>query len=240
MRSYFHCVTSGFGRRASSAVVLVGAAAAEAALIMFILFWFGLLGAQNHSVLFVLPALAAAVIAVGLAVCAALSLSSEKKVRMHSRYTYADIQLKFAVLSRYDGIYNIDGENAVWRVMYYIPFADFVSAEPSRNGGRIVITGRVREYAMDSDYLGYHVRNGGIEFDRPWLEQGCYTELSVLEFPALFGDPRKLCDSLNEAKKRFDELPKPKPHTFREADHIRRRPRPRSMPDNPDFSRRWK
>lgn len=225
MRSYFHCVTSRFGRRASRIILLVGAIAAEAALIAFMLFWFGVLGAQLTDVLILLPAAAGAVIVIGLAVCVWAALSSEKKVRMNSRYTYADIQLKFAVLSRYDGIYDIDGENAVWRVLCYIPFSDFVSAEPSRNGKKIVITGRIREYAMDSDYLGYHIRNGGIEFDRPWLENNCYTEFSVLEFPAVFGDPRKLCDSLAEAKKRFDELPKPRPYKFREPEIIRRRPR---------------
>ncbi len=225
MRSYFHCVTSRYGRHAARVTVLAGAIAAEAALIAFMLFWFGVLGKQLSGMLRLLPAAAGAVVLIGLAVCTHTVLSAEKKVRMNSRYTYADIQLKFAVLSKYDGIYNIDGENAVWRALYYIPFADFVSAEPSRNGKKLIITGRIREYGMDSDCLGYHIRNGGIEFDRPWLEHGCYTELSVLEFPAVFGDPQKLCDALSEAKKRFDELPKPKPYKFKEPEIIRRRPR---------------
>ncbi len=223
MRSYFHCVTSRFVRKAARTAVLAGSFAAEAAVIMFMLFWFGLLGTDSPGTVRQLPAAAGAVIAAGLAVCAAALLNAEHKVRMHSRYTYADIQLKFAVLSRYDGIYNIDGERAVWRVLCYIPFADFVSAEPSPNGKKIVITGRIREYAMDSDFLGYHVRSGAIEFDRPSLEQRSFTELSVLEFPAAFGDPRRLCDALNEAKKRFDELPKPKKHVFHESEAARRR-----------------
>lgn len=224
MRSYFHCVTSRFGRHASRVILLAGAIAAEAALIAFILFWFGVLGAQMTDIMKALPAFAGAIVIIGLAVCVGTALSAEKKTRMNSRYTFADIQLRFAVLSRFDGVYDIDGENAVWRVMYYIPFSDLVSAEPSRNGRKIVITGRIREYAMDSEYLGYHIRNGGIEFDRPQLENSCYTELSVLEFPAVFGDPRRLCDSLTEAKKRFDEIPRPKPYRFKEPEILRRRP----------------
>ena len=231
MRSYFHCVTSRFGRRAVRIAVLAGSFAAEAAVILFMLFWFGLIGTGSHSVVWQLPAAAAAVIAAGLAVCVLPVLTAERRIRMHSRYTYADIQLKFAVLSRYDGIYNIDGERAVWRVLYYIPFAELESAEPSRNGKKIVITGRIREYAMDSDYLGYHVRNGAIEFDRPWLEQRSFTELSVLEFPAVFGRPQRLCDALNEAKKRFGVLPKPGKHVFRESEVVRRRQAMRSLHD---------
>ncbi len=231
MRSYFHCVTSRFGRRAVGNAVLVGSFAAEAALILLMLFWFGLLGTENPVMMWQLPAAAAVIIAAGLAFCVFPALSAVKKTRMHSRYTYADIQLKFAVLSRYDGTYNIDGERAVWRVLCYIPFSDFESAEPSRNGRKIVITGRIREYAMDSDYLGYHVRNGAIEFDRPWLEQRSFTELSVLEFPAVFGRPQRLCDALNEAKKRFDELPKPKKYIFKESEAVRRRQAMRALND---------
>ena len=223
MRSYFHCVTSRFGRRAAKVMLIAGTISAEAALITFMLFWFGVLGAQMTDMLRLLPAAAGAAVLAGLGVCVWVSLSAEKKVRMNSRYTFADIQLKFAVLSRYDGIYDIDGENAVWRVLCYVPFTDFISAEPSRNGKKIVITGRIREYAMDSDFLGYHIRNGSIEFDRPWLEENSYTEYSVMEFPAVFGNPQKLCDSLVEAKKRFDELPKPKPYKFKEPEIIRKR-----------------
>jgi len=218
--------------------VLAGAFTAGAAVTVFMLFWFGLIGSEPYPLMWLMPAAAGALITAGLAVCVCSALSVEKKVRMHSRYTFADIQLKFAVLSIYGGIYNIDGENAVWRTIYYIPFSDFVSAQPSANGRKIIVNGRIREYSSDSDHLGYHIRNGSIEFDRMWFEHSGFTELSAAEFPAMFGDPRKLCDALNEAKKRFDELPKPKPYVFREAEHIRRRPKPRLMPNDMWYDRR--
>ena len=237
MRSYFHCSTSRFGRRASVMTILAGSVAAETSLIAFIVFWFGFFAGETGAFTAMLITAAAAVPA-GMAVCLLAALRARKKTAMHSRCTYADIQLKAAVISRYAGQVTVYGKKNVWRDLWYIPFQQFVSAEPSRNGKSFIIRGKIRVYGMASDSLGYHVKNGDIEFDRWWLAHGCYTELDRLELPALFGDPKRICASLNEAKKRFDELPKPKKHVFREADRIRRRPKPRSLPD--DFTYRWR
>ncbi|MBP5605640.1 MAG: hypothetical protein J6X60_08875, partial [Ruminiclostridium sp.] len=93
---------------------------------------------------------------------------------------------------------------------------------------------------MESDHLGYHTKNGDICFDNIWLNAGSFEELDGAELPARFGSPARICGALTKAKKRFDELPRPKKYEFREADFIRRRPRKRLLPDNPDFSRKWK
>ena len=93
---------------------------------------------------------------------------------------------------------------------------------------------------MDSDFLGYHVRGGDCEFDRMWLNEGCFEELDEAVIPASFGKPERLCKALAEAKKRFDEIPPPRRYVFREADFVRRRPKKRVLPDDMDFSRSWK
>lgn len=240
MRSYFHCATSSYRRRLSVTAVLAGSVGAETAVISFIVMFFGVFASDNTEAVPALLTTAAVSVTAGLLICLAAALSARKKVVMHSRYTFADIQLKFAVISRYSGEMKVLDEKCVFRELWYIPFDGFVSAEPSRSGKHIVIRGNIRYYGAESDSLGYHVSNGAIEFDRWWFNHGGFTEMQVLEFPAVFGDPARLCDSLNEAKKRFDAIPKPRPHFFKEADSIRRRPKHREMPDSLDFSRQWK
>ena len=130
------------------------------------------------------------------------------------------------------------GRNAVFRELYLIPFGKLESVSPS--GRKLVIRGEIRRYGMESDFLGYHIKKGDIEFDRPWLNIGSFVTLRTAELPCYFGDPAKICEAISAAKKRFDEAPKPQKHQFREADYIRRRPVRRALPDNPDFSRTWK
>ncbi len=240
MRSYFHCATSVYRRRLSVTAVLAGAVGAETALIAFIVMYFGIFASGSTEAAPVLLMTAAVSVTAGLAICFASALAARRKVALHSRYTFADIQLKFAVISRYCGEMKVLDEKNVFRELWYIPFDGFISAQPSPNGRKIVIKGNIRYYGTESDSLGYHISGGAIEFDRWWLNYGSFTTTQLLEFPAVFGDPARLCDSLNEAKKRFDAIPKPKPHVFREADNVRRRPKPRAMPDDLDFSRRWK
>ena len=200
MRSYYHCVTSHFGRRAASAVTVIAAACAGAAFTAFIVTYFGILTSNGELSLSPLTA-AAGVIAGGLLVCLMLRLSADKKTAMHSRYTFLDIQLKFAALSIYSGEVRIHGEKAVIRELYLIQFDKFVSAAPSRSEKKLILKGKMRHYVMDSRDLGYHIRDGNAEFDRWWLNHGAFEELDSAEVAALFGSPKRVCDS----------LPKPKP-----------------------------
>lgn len=242
MRSYFHCLTAHFMRRRNVLLVLVGSVCAETAVIAFVVMFFCLFGTEgerNFELTANMTATAGLSTAAGLGVCFAAAAGAEKRRARHSRYTYLDIQQKFAVFSRYDGEMRIQGRNAVFRELYVIPFKELESVAPAQ-GGKLAVIGKIRRYGMDSDFLGYHVKNGDIDFDRPWLNVGAFTELPGAVLPCPFGDPAKICEALTEAKKRFDELPKPKKHEFREADFIRRRPVKRVMPDIPDYSRRWK
>ena len=212
MRSYYHCVTSHFGKRTTSAVTVICAAAAGSAFIAFIGGYFGLFTSRG-GISPVMPVSAAVMITVGLAICLALKLSADKKTAMHSRYTFLDLQLKFAAVSVCSGETRIRGEKVVIRELYMIPFESFASARPSRNGKKIVVAGKMRHYVMDSRDLGYHIRDGAAEFDRWWLNHGAFEELEAAEIPSLFGDPAKICAALAAGKKRFDELPKPRSHT---------------------------
>lgn len=240
MRSYFHCHTFRFARRKAVWLTLIGSVFAEAAVISFIILFFGMFGSENSAPSPILAFAAAGSVIIGLALCLFTAFSADRKAARHSRYTYADIQLKFAAVSLYAGDARINGYPTVYRDLYVIPFGTFVSAEPSGNGRNIVIRGKIRKYSMDSDFLGYHVRGGDCEFDRMWLNFGCFEELDEAVIPASFGRPESLCKALTEAKKRYGEIPPPKKYVFREADFVRRRPKKRVMPDNLDYSRNWK
>jgi hypothetical protein len=243
MRSYYHCVTSKLRRRKAAVLTLVGSVCAEAALISFIVMFFGLLGGEaDLSGGFIRAMLATAILftAGGLALCFIIAASIDKKASRHSRYTFLDIQLKAAVISVYSGEMKILGRNAVFRELYLVPFESFGSAAPSRSGRKLVIKGRIRRYGMESDFLGYHVRGGDIEFDRMWLNVGSFRELQTAEIPAYFGDPARLGRALAEAKKRYDSTARPVKHETKPPAPPKKPAIRRSLPDNPDFSRTWK
>lgn len=224
--------------------VLVGSACAETAVIAFVVMFFGIFGTlgggASPETSGAMLAVAGIVISAGLAVCYLSAFAARRKIAMNSRYTFLDIQQKFFVISLYDKEFGDPGEKEIYRMLYLVPFSGFDSAEPSRGGKKLVIKGKIKLYGLPSDSLGYHIRGGDIEFDRWWLNSGGYEEHDAVELPALFGDPAKICRALAEAKKAFDEIPRPVRREFREADHIRLRPKPRVMPESLDFSRRWK
>ena len=242
MRSYFHCSTAKFRRRRSVALVLVGSVCAESAVISFIVMFFGIFGSGvpgNDLLVRVTLTAAAAFCIAGPALCFLAASYADKRSARHSRYTYLDIQLKFAVISVYSGEMRILGRNEVFRELYVIPFKEFVSAKASRDGKKLVIRGKMRRYGMESDFLGYHIRKGDIEFDRMWLNVGSFEEIEDAELPSYFGDPVKIAAVIMEAKKRFDEIPKPQKHVPPPKPAVRR-PIRRVLPDEPDFSRSWK
>ncbi|MBP5605808.1 MAG: hypothetical protein J6X60_09750, partial [Ruminiclostridium sp.] len=227
MRSYYHCLTARYRRRRAALVTVFGSVAAEAAVISFIVLFFSLFGSDGAARLDTVRITlmtASFFTAAGLAACFLSAFICDRKTARHSRYTYLDIQEKAAVISVYSGEMNILGRKAVFRELYLIPFAGFVSAAPSANGRKYTIRGKIRHYGMESDHLGYHIKNGDICFDNIWLNTGSFEELGEAVLPARFGSPARICGVLTKAKKRFDELPKPKKYEFREADFIRRRP----------------
>ena len=247
MRSYFHCSTAKFRRRRSAVLILVGSVCAEAAVITFIVLFLSSLGSDRAAAGTLTRSMlltAGLFVVLGLAVCFLSAFSADKKSERHSRYTFLDIQLKAAVISVYSGEMKILGQNAVFRELYLVPFSDLRSAEPCANGRKFVIRGKIRRYGMESEFLGYHVRGGDIEFDRMWLNVGGFRELESAVIPAYFGNPAKVCASLTEAKKRFDEMPDPRKRRENAAKPAPKRrvsrPIKRSLPDNPDFSRTWK
>lgn len=175
----------------------------------------------------------------GLFICFVTAQLGYKKIRRNSRYTYIDIQEKAVILSLYGGEYRMSGEKIIVRELYLMPFEEIKSITPEKNGHGVILSGTFRRYSMNSANLGYHIKDGEIVFDRQWLNIGGFEEIKTVRIPSLFGSQKRVMDSLKEGKKHYLEIPKPKPYVFKEADFIRRRAKPRVLPEEFSYSRKW-
>lgn len=172
-------------------------------------------------------------------ICFAAAEFSYKKIRRHSRYTYLDIQLKFIIFSFYGGEYHSGGRRIIVRDLYYIPLDGLKNVTPEKKGGGVILSGDFRHYCMNSENLGYHVKDGEISFDREWLNIGGFEKITSVRIPRAFGKAEKVINSIGYALERYNNLPKPKPYVFKEADFIRRRAKPRYLSDDFSFERKW-
>lgn len=240
MRTFYHCDTTGYKKRERIIVLLSASFFSEIAVVCFFVLFFNLFGAPDRQLIVRMLAVAAASVLIGLVICFCASEICRIKTRRASRYTYLDFQQKAVVFSRYSAAYRVMGEKLIFRELYFIPFKDFLGAESCHDGKRLIVRGKIRRYFADSDSLGYHVREGDIEFDRWWLNHGSFEELPEVIIPKYFGNPAKIAAAFIKAKDSFDHIPPPKEYKFREADFIRRRPKPRTLPDSLDFKREWK
>ncbi len=239
MRNFFHFSPVKPKKKAQRTIMLTACFCAEICIAAFIVMIFNFLTAKNFNVIFYMLAVICVTILTGMLICFFAEMYFSRRIRRCSRYTYVDIQQKTAVYSSYAGEYRVAGEKVIIRDVYYIPFAVMTGAEVMKNGKGVNVTGKMRHYCMNSDNLGYHVRDGEVVFDRELLNESGFETMETLRIPAVFGNPERLCRAINEAKKNFDDVPAPKPYVFKEADFIRRRAKPRVMPEDFNYSRKW-
>ncbi len=239
MRWFYHFSPAKLRRIARRIILLTACFCAEICIAAFIVMFFNFLTAGNDEVIFQMFAIICGAILLGMLVCFGAAMISERMISRRSRYTYVDIQLKTVIYSSYAGEYRVAGEKTVIRDIYCIPFKSVTGAEVAKNGKDVVLTGKIRHYCMNSDNLGYHVKDGEILFDRELLNESGFECLETLRIPAVFGNPQRLCRAINEGRARFEEIPAPKPYVFKEADFIRRKAKPRVMPEDFNYSRKW-
>ena len=239
LRTYFHFRPEKDKRRLKKLLFYTAGLCGEICVAAFFVLIFNFLTAANYDVIFQVTGIICAVILTGMIICFIASELSYKKIRRHSRYTYLDIQLKFIIFSFYGGEYHSGGKRIIVRDLYYIPLSGLKSAVPEKKGDGIILSGDFRHYCMNSENLGYHVKNGEIVFDREWLNIGGFEKIDSVKIPRVFGKGERILNSVNGALERFNALPKPKPYVFREADFIRRRAKPRYLSDDFSFERKW-
>ncbi|MCM1334084.1 MAG: hypothetical protein NC084_08130 [Bacteroides sp.] len=238
MRTYFHWAPAPTLRRRKNLILCAAVLCAEVCVAAFLILIFNYCTAPDGDVILRMLAVIAAAVLFGLSFCLIAKEAFGRYIRRRSRYTYLDLRLRGMVYSSYAGEYRVGGERIIVRDVYYLPYAALTAVETERR--TVVITGELRHYCMNSDNLGYHLRNGDFEFDRPYLNMAGYIKEDRLKIPDVFGSAKRAADAINAAKKRFDALPAPKPYVFREADFIRRKPKSRVLPESFDYSREWK
>ena len=238
-RTYFHFIPNREKLRLKKLLLCTAGFCAEICVAAFFVLIFNFITACNYDVIFRVMLVICGVILLGMTICFTASELCYKKIRRKSRYTYLDIQLKFIVFSSYGGEYTSGGRKIIVRDLYYIPIKELKSAEPEKKGKGVILTGNFRHYCMNSENLGYHVKDGEAVFDREWLNIGGFEAVGAVRIPPVFGKTERLIESIEFSRKRFAEIPAPKPYVFKEADFIRRRAKPRYLPENFRFDRRW-
>ncbi len=239
MRWFYHFSPVKLRKTTRRIILITACFCAEICVAAFIVMFFNFLTAENYDIVLQMLAIICGAILLGMLVCFGAEMISWRKINRRSRYTYVDIQAKTLIYSSYAGEYTVSGEKVIIRDIYYVPFADFTDARVSGNGKNVILTGKIRHYCMNSDNLGYHVKDGEVIFDRELLNESGYESLETLRIPAVFGNPERLCRAITEGRVRFEEIPAPRPYVFKEADFIRRRAKPRTMPEDFNYSRKW-
>lgn len=239
MRWFYHFSPVRLRKKARSIILVTACFCAEICVAAFIVLFFNFLTARNYDVILQMLAIVCGAILLGMLVCFGAAMISWHKISRRSRYTYVDIQPRTLIYSAYAGEYTVSGERVIIRDIFYVSFEYFSGAQVAANEKDVIVTGKVRHYCMNSDNLGYHVKDGGVVFDRELLNESGYESLEIMRIPCVFGNPERLCRAINEGRARFEEIPAPKPYVFKEADFIRRRAKPRTMPEDFNYSRKW-
>ncbi len=239
MKNFFHFRTDEIKRKAVNLLIFAAVLCAEICVAAFFVLIFNFLTARNSDIIVQMLVIICGVILLGMVFCFTVWELSEKKVMRGARYTYLDIQEKAVVLSLYGGEYRGADGKVIVRDLYYIPFEELKGIAEDKSGRGVVLTGKIRHYGMNSDFLGYHIKEGDVLFDRDWLNIGGFESLETVKIPFVFGNNRRVYKALVEGYKKFLEIPKKKPYVFREADFIRRRAKPRVMPEDFGYRRDW-
>lgn len=239
LKEFFHYSPVRIKKNTLKILIFSAVVCAEICIATFFVLIFNFYTAANNRIMLQMTAIICGVILSGMLFCFLVYERSHKKISRNSRYTYVDIQEKALVFSSYNGEYSVGGKKIIVRELYYIPFSGLKSVETDKSGRHLVLSGKIRYFSMDSDNLGYHIKDGDVIFDREWLNIGGSEQVTSVHIPYIFGNPDSLRKSVTEGYKRYLETPKPKPYVFREADFIRRRAKPRVLPENFGYKRNW-
>lgn len=171
---------------------------------------------------------------------------TDKRARRHARYTFLDIIPSAVIYSEYAGEFVRYGEKIILRRLYIIPFADLesVSRNPKQAPHNITFKGKIREYLLETDRLGYHIdADGNIELDTAILEYGYFSELTEITVKNRLGNTKRIERAVLFYWEEFKNVPEKKPFDISQFVHARQKPKPKtSNPalEAPSFNRNWK
>lgn len=239
MKNYFHCKTEIYLRRRRTIIILTVVPLFQVCVIVMLIMQLTFRSLSDRDYLYPLLIVIAACVLLSMLISWFVFEKTEKAIKRNSRYTYFEIDRKVLIFSRYAGEFAVRGIRTTNRILYVIPLKTLQSAELTPKKRSLTLKGVIREYSGDSTTLGYHIKRGNIDFDRWWLNDNGFTEKNELLIPPLFGSRNYLLKMIRLSKKQFDNTPPPKPYKFTEAAFVRRRSKPRPMPEGMSFERKW-
>lgn len=183
MRDYFHANTGAITKNSSKMIAGIGIILVLPCLLCFISLFFDFRQLYDNSFTLTRLLIIAGCVIIWMVLSFVIYAISKAKVRRQSRFTYFEIQQNNAVLSRYAGSIKNYGKRTFIRQLYVIPF-DKVSI--TAKNGNIIFKGDIRRYEGDSEYLGYHIKRGELEFDNWWYNNNGFTQVKSVVLPQNF------------------------------------------------------
>jgi hypothetical protein len=149
---------------------------------------------------------------------------TERAVKRNARYTFFEIGAKALIYSRYAGDYISRGKLEIHRKLYIIPLSSLKKIGYSEKKNSVYLeAGNIRKYNDSTEHLKYRLSSGFPEFESWWYNEHGFKTSAAVKIPGLFGSAEKLTAVIAEAKRAFEEQPKPKPYVHKESDYVKKK-----------------
>ena len=223
MHVFFHCDTARYVKRRKYILWITLLPVFQSAVITALIVFVNLRAFYENGYLTAALSAISGAVAAGLLFSFAVFVFTERAVKRNARYTFFEIGEKTLVFSRYSGSYISRGKRVITRRLFVIPLSALKTVGYSEKSGAVFLEAQVREYGDRSERLNYRFCEGFPEFESWWYNENGYKTLPVLKIPNMFGDYKKLCENIAEAKRRFDDAPKRGAYVHKELDFVKKR-----------------
>lgn len=209
--TFFHSYTALFSKRCKTALILVDIPLFQVCVICIVDMILNYKKLFESNFFMLMCIIIVSSIFLGLVFSLFCIYFTYNAIKRHSRYTYFEIEQKVMIFSKYGGEYYHLNKRTVNRELYIIPFKSFEKIESNPKKKSITIKGEIRFYYMSSDDLGYHIKNGDIDFDHWWLNENNFTLIEEVEISNCFERVKLMETSIDNMYQDFKLIPPPKP-----------------------------
>ncbi|MCL2037213.1 MAG: hypothetical protein FWG83_07530 [Oscillospiraceae bacterium] len=222
MKCYFHCDANIYRKKVRTFLEYTAVPVVVIAVFMTVCLLLSLRNLMNGRILFPAVASIGGVLFAFALITRVMLEIAEHRVRVHSKYTYVEVALKYVIVSLYGGSYFHKRKRVVFRRIFVIPYSQLISAQTVKDKIRIrAEEGAIREYNGNSDRLGYYFKDGEIIFREFLYNERGFSLKSEILIPKRFSDNDEIVESVLVAKERFGLLPTPKSYVFEEMAFVK-------------------
>ncbi|MCL2070742.1 MAG: hypothetical protein FWH07_00715 [Oscillospiraceae bacterium] len=225
MKCYFHCDANMYRKRVRTFLEYTAVPIVLISVFLTLCLLLSLRNLMQSQLLLPAARIILAVIFVFALIVRIMLEVAEHKVRVHSKYTYAEIGLKDVIISLYAGSYVHRGGQTVLRRLIVIPLDKLEAANVTKKE-QILITAKpsaIRDYIGNTDRLGYYFKDGNLKFKEFYFEECGFKSEEQFLVPRLFENAEEIVSSVFAAKERMGHLPPSKPYVFEEMSFVKAR-----------------